>query len=270
MRFVKLGVLLSCTVLAGCGGPLTKAQVVEKYRGNTVSKLTSEKRLDHLGPNNPSLGTRYIYHQTDGQAVYSKRTDKGYARREAGRWWAGDDKICYSMRVTRSEDPEGDSCAPAGTDAAWSTFERGDTQNLRRPVRTARGGQSDIGFGWDKVLAGAGAALVVAGGVAKASEALCGSGGCPAGASASATSQPKATSSGNARSSRSGTREAKSGYKITSRIPYERHTQEVVARGRCANGKTFNVRYRPDNNPKYFIYNLGGSSVDDVASRFCS
>jgi len=172
---------------------MTKSQVVERYGGNTVSKLTSEKRLDHLGPNNPSLGMRYIYHQTDGQAVYSKRTDKGYARREAGRWWAGDDKICYSMRVTRAEDPEGDRCAPAGTDAAWSTFERGDTQSLGKPVRTARGGNSDIGFGYDKVLALAGAALVVGGGIAKASDAVCGPGGCPTAQSTAATAAPGQT-----------------------------------------------------------------------------
>src|SRR6056297_3042525 len=270
MRFVKLGVLLSCTVLAGCGEPLTKAQVVEKYRGNTVSKLTSEKRLDHLGPNNPSLGKRYIYHQTDGQAVYSKRTDKGYARREAGRWWAGDDKICYSMRVTRAEDPEGDSCAPAGTDAAWSTFERGDTQNLRRPVKRARGGNSDIGFGYDKVLALAGAALVVGGGLAKAADAVCGAGGCPASQAAPANGNSRATSSSGAKSSGAGQSANASGYKITETIKYMRNEQTVVARGRCNNGNSFNIRYHPDNSPKFFIYSTGGSSIDNVAKRFCS
>ncbi|WP_439527051.1 hypothetical protein [Roseovarius mucosus] len=249
---------------------MTQAQVIEKYSGNTVAKLTSEKRMDHLGPNNPSLGTRYIYHQTDGHALYSKRTDKGYSRQEAGRWWAGNDKICYSMRVTQAEDPEGDTCAPAGTDVVWSSFERGDTKGLRRSVTVARGGQSDIGFGWDKVIAAAGVAMAGAVAVGAASEKLCGPGGCTGGDYSSASAQPQSSSSGGSQTSSSAPRETKSGYTITERINYERNAQTVVARGRCADGKTFNVRYHPDNNPQFFIYGSGGSSVDAVASRFCS
>lgn len=59
-----------------------------------------------------------------------------------------------------------------------------------------------------------------------------------------------------------------SGYLITETIAYG-PSQTVVARGRCNNGKSFNVRHYPNNGKKYAIYNLFGSSLADVASRFC-
>lgn len=180
MNFKSFAFLLpAAAFLAACGEPLTKSEVIQKYSGHTVSKLTFEQRYQHLGPNDPSLGQRYIFHRSNGSAYYAKATNKGYKRREAGRWWAGEDKICYSMRVTRSEDPEGDQCAPAGTDVAWSTFERGDTKGLAPKRSTARrGGNSDIGFGYDKVLTGL--AVLAAGAVAigAVSEKVCGPGGC--------------------------------------------------------------------------------------------
>lgn len=258
-------VLPLLAVLAACGEPLTKAQVTQKFSDHTVTKTTGEKQLNHLGPNNPSLGQRHIFHATNGQAYYLKSTPKGYQRREVGKWWVGEDKICYSMRVTRAEDPEGDQCAPAGTEVVWSSFEQGDTQRQVPKRTTSRSGGSDIGFGYDKVAIGVGVAIAGAAAIAGVAKAACG-GPCPdvssAPSSSNATaSRPRPASSNNASS-------APSGYTIFSRIAYGQG-QTVVARGKCNGGYSFDVRYYPNNNPKYYINSLGGSSVDDVANRFC-
>ena len=45
--------------------------------------------------------------------------------------------------------------------------------------------------------------------------------------------------------------------------------QSVVAKGKFNGGNSFSVRYHPNNNPQYYIYSLGGSSVADVAGKFC-
>lgn len=181
-----MGILGNISIMGGllflsaCGEPLKQTDVKSKYSGYTVSKLTNEQRYARLGPNDPSLGTRYIYHASDGRAYYFKETPKGYRRREAGRWWAGENKICYSMRVTRAEDVEGDQCAPAGTDVLWSSFKKGDTKGLvpKRSTTRRRSG-SDAGFGYDKVLTGLAALVVGATAVAVVADKVCGSGGCP-------------------------------------------------------------------------------------------
>ncbi len=167
---VKSAIIIVTLVMTGCGEPLNKSDVKSKYSNHTVSKLTREQRYLHLGPNDRSLGTRYIYHSSNGRAYYFKETPKGYRRRESGRWWAGEDKICYSMRITRAEDVEKDQCAPAGTDVMWSSFVRGDTKGLAprhvatsNPKRTAGGNkrrcvtglEDGCSYGWLKPIAGA-------------------------------------------------------------------------------------------------------------------
>lgn len=263
-RFISALPLIG--MVAACGEPLTQAQVVQKFSNHTVTKTTSEKQLNHLGPNNPSLGQRHIYHASNGSAYYFKSTPKGYRRGEAGRWWAGEDKICYSMRVTRAEDPEGDQCAPAGTEVAWSSFEQGDTKKLVPRRAPARSGGSDIGFTHGDVALGLGVLLAGAAAVAGVAQAACG-GPCPSSAATSAPSGP-ARQAGTGSASAKPAAAAPSGYKIFSTIPYG-PGQSVVARGKCNGGYSFNVRYHPNNNPQYYINSLGGSSVADVAGRFC-
>jgi len=50
------------------------------------------------------------------------------------------------------------------------------------------------------------------------------------------------------------------------------HDQKVVARGKCANGRKFDVRYYPNNGNsfKYYIVSTSGSSEDNVAARYCT
>jgi len=54
-------------------------------------------------------------------------------------------------------------------------------------------------------------------------------------------------------------------------IPY-RNGQKVVARGKCGNGRKFNVEYYPNNgdSSKYYIISTSGSSKDNVAGRYCT
>jgi hypothetical protein len=277
VKLVWFPLLSGLFVLTACGEPLTVSEAGSKYSGYTVSKLTSEQRYKSLGPNDPSLGTRYIYHATDGRAYYFKETPKGYRRRESGRWWVGDDKICYSMRVTSAEDVEGGQCAPAGTDAVWSSFERGDTRNLapRRPAAGNSRNQKGVDCTFNISCAikntpnGEMAAAVVLGvGV------LFGQGMANAAAEGGyADTGPN--SSGDTKPSKSNpttTTASSSGYRIFETTQYS-SGQTVVARGKCNNGRSFNVRYYPENgggSRSYSIYSLFGSSVDNVATKFCS
>lgn len=259
-----------CALVAGCGEPMTRTQVIQKYQDHTVTKLTSENSYKHMGSNNPSLGQRNIFHSSDGRAYYFKATDKGYRRSEAGKWWAGEDKICYSMRVTRAEDPEGDQCAPAGTDAAWSTFERGDTKNLR-PKRTASrsSGNSGIGLSTGRLLTGVAIAVTGAAVVGSLANKACGPGGCPT-ASSGAPGAGSASKAKTAAPASRASASAATGYRITQTYTYG-PGQDVVARGVCnKGGASWPVKYHPNNSKKYYIYTRGGSSIADVASRFCS
>lgn len=65
--------------------------------------------------------------------------------------------------------------------------------------------------------------------------------------------------------------QSSSGYRIFERITFSAG-QSVVARGRCNNGTSFNVRFSPGNGNgarDHSINSLFGSSVDDVAKQFC-
>ena len=47
--------------------------------------------------------------------------------------------------------------------------------------------------------------------------------------------------------------------------------QRVVARGKCANGRKFDVRYYPNNgnSSQFYIISTSGSSKDNVAAKYC-
>ncbi|MGH1423496.1 MAG: hypothetical protein ACRBBU_02125 [Pseudooceanicola sp.] len=87
-----------------------------------------------------------------------------------------------------------------------------------------------------------------------------GTGSASAGASGSSAPQ-QAKQQGNA---------SGGGYRIFETIPYSA-SQTVVARGKCTNGKSFNVRHYPNNgkSARFAIYNLSRSSIADVATAFC-
>jgi len=195
---------LSLLSVIACGEPLTKQQVTQQFAGHTVSKLSSLKAYEHLGPNDPSLGTRYIYHASDGRAFYSKNTPKGWRRTDSGRWWANENQICYSMRTTLAEDHNGKQCSSAQVEVAFSSFERGDTKKLtprRAAPKRSNNQSSGLGFGWDKVATLAGVGLA---GANLFANAVCPSGNCstPSG-STSSRSQSSGSSSNSASSSSS-------------------------------------------------------------------
>ncbi len=197
VKFPLLG--LSLLSLVACGEPLTKQQVTEQFAGNTVSKLSRLKAYEHLGSNDPSLGTRHIYHANDGRAFYTKNTPKGWRRTDSGRWWANENEICYSMRATLAEDHNGKQCSSAQVEVAFSSFERGDTQKLtpRRvaPKRT-NNQSSGLGFSLSDVATIAGVGFA---GATVFANVVCPSGNC----STPTASAPAPRSSGSGNSSAS-------------------------------------------------------------------
>ena len=266
-----------CVLLAGCQ-PMTKADIVSRYSGKTVSKITGEQRYVRLGANDPSNGSRSIYHAPDGRAYYFKQTHKGYRRAEAGRWWATEGEICYSMRITRMEDPEGNNCAPAGVDAAFSKFESGDVKKLvpaRRktaPSRKVASSGGGVDCTWDIACAirhtpggAAAAAVIVAGaGALIASGAGSGGGGYSAPASSGSSASPSTPAASAPKS-----RARPTGYRIISTAKYG-PGQTVVARGKCnKNDGGFSVKYHPGNNPPYFVATAGGRTIDEAALKYC-
>jgi len=221
----KILFLLSALILSGCGEPLTKSEVEAKFTNSTVTKLSREERYSHLGSNDRSLGNRYIYHSTNGRAYYFKNNDNGYRRKENGQWWAKEDKICYSMRITRAENHDGEQCSSAGVTVAWSSFEKGDTKGLAprhvstsrtvtaqaNPPRTTQTGRCP-GFNvltgcpggfYDKVFKAAPSVIAGAAVVGEIGNRVCGSGGCSGAVPSAGASASSATGNSNSSSSNS-------------------------------------------------------------------
>jgi len=262
---------ICCLLLSACaevGEPLSMGQVTSTFSGATVTTVSSDSRQMRKDFSNPSLGERAIYHAPDGRAYYTKQTDEGYRAREAGRWWARDNQICYSMVVTQAENNDS-RCSSANVSVAYSEFTPGDVMGLapRRRAPSASGSSTGGASVYSALAVLGGLAL----GAAVVSSALCGENCDTSGGSGgTSSSSGSSSSSKKAGSSSTATAKAASGYKITERIAYG-PGQTVVARGRCGNGRSFNVRYYPDQNASrdHSIYSLFRGSVDEVARDYC-
>lgn len=256
--------LASMLALAACGVPASKQNIVASFKNKTI--YTESPR-------------NYMYMRADGRA-FNVELDAG--QKHLGRWWAEDGRVCEDFPTDNgvscipiyeadgrvqvpfpaklvSGDPFGVqrqfSRTPSRSSSNRTSGVVDCTGDLACAIRNTPGG--------DLAAAVVGAAIV--GGTKAIANAPAGTFNTPASPTSNATSNSATSNSSRAANA------SVSGYKIFERIRYS-SGQDVVARGKCNNGNSFNVRYYPNNgngSRDHAIYSLFGSSVEDVASRFC-
>lgn len=215
--------------------------------------------------------TNYVFHRNDGvytryQINYFEDNYKDY-----GTWSVRTGQVCY-LRNGASK-PSCRNIYPDGTGVKFSSgfLRDGDIGGTQRRNGVKRLGKpatlGDLVKGLNDLGKAIGASPVgtVLGGMANACQNIDCSGG-----STSAT--PTRETSGGVSTASASSKKTASGYRIFETYNYSTG-QEVIARGKCNNGKSFSVRFYPNNGngaKDHGIYSLFGSSVDDVANKFCA
>ncbi|MEM8981236.1 MAG: hypothetical protein AAGD04_17315 [Pseudomonadota bacterium] len=263
-QFIKSAQAVILCVLVGCG-----TGVVDPNKPRPVQNDAPPSGNAYtIGNWNPSL---YFTHMSDArQCASAKRTD-----------------CTRSFNFAKQNATSDDQYFNAARDHIAYFMARGDIYNAHRmatDLETAVPGSSFVrefksanpipreegGFSVGKLIIVAGA-VMIAGGLAvdalcnRMDEEICENtgGGTPSPkeatpASSSTPSRPGSNPSG-----------AQSGYQIFDRYTYVPNSQTVIATGKCNGGYSFKVRYYPNNNPTHFIGITKGSSVHDVATKFC-
>ena len=259
-KLIPFSLIGGSVILASCGPAGPPAS-----RDQIMRALVDKTRYEHIQVTG-YMREYYGFHRRDGVFTESDRVwSNGYSRvYRSGTWTVSDGKVCYKLK-------DGNRCSnlyltDKGVQFASGEIRKGDVggtqrKNGIRPLDAVPLGKALADLG--KAI-GASPVGTVMRGMAKACQSM----DC----SADSAGNTPAKANAKTRTTKTAAAKETGGYRIFQTFTYG-PGQDVVAKGKCNNGRSFSIRHYPNNgngNRDYAIGSLFGSSSAGVAKKFCS